>query len=154
MKARILLIVVASFVVWPFNFAVGQNKHDTAASTVLTLEHKWNEVYKNGDIEGMNSLLADDYIMTEEDGSTFSKPGYIAYYGNSTVQVDTSKMSALKVRMHGNTAVVTGEYHEKGMRKRKPYEYRDRFTDVWMSTNGRWQLIVSHYSVAQSSKAN
>ena len=146
MKARMLLLVAASFAVWPFNFAVGRTRHDTAESTVLAREHKWNEVYKNGDIAGMNSLLADDYIMTEEDGSTFSKPGYIAHYGNSTVHVDMSKMLALKVRMHGNTAVVTGAYHEKGTQKGKPYEYRDRLTDVWMNTNGRWQLIVSHYS--------
>jgi ketosteroid isomerase-like protein len=154
MKTRMLLLVAASFAIWPFNFAVGQNKGDSAASRVLALEHKWNEVYKRGDIGGMNSLLADDYIMTEEDGSTFSKPGYIAHYGNPTVHVDISKMSALKVRMHGNTAVVTGAYHEKGTQKGEPYEYRDRLTDVWMSTNGRWQLIVSHYSLARPSMEN
>ena len=147
MKVRILLLVAAVFAVWPCNWAVGQNKPDTTASRVLALEHKWNEVYKRGDIAGMNSLLADDYIMTEEDGSTFSKPGYIAHHGNTTVHVDISEMSAQKVRMHGNTAVVTGAYHEKGTDKGKPYEYYDRLTDVWMNTNGRWQLIVSHYSI-------
>jgi ketosteroid isomerase-like protein len=52
--------------------------------------------------------------------------------------------------MHGNTAVVTGAYHEKGTEKGKPYEYRDRFTDVWMNTNGRWQVIASHYSLRAS----
>ena len=113
MKARMLLLAAVSFADWPFNFAVGQNKRDIASSRVLALEHRWNEVYKRGDIGGMNSLLADDYIMTEEDGSTFSKPGYIAHHGNSTVHVDVSEMSELKVRMHGNAAVVTGAYHEK-----------------------------------------
>ena len=53
----------------------------------------------------------------------------------------------LKVRLHGNAAVVTGAYYEKGTEKGKPYEYRDRLTDVWMNTNGKWQLIVSHYSL-------
>jgi ketosteroid isomerase-like protein len=144
-KVGNLLIAAASFVVWPFTLAVGQNNPDSA-SRVLALEHQWNEVYKLGDIAGMNSLLADDYIMTEEDGSTFGKTGYIAHYGNSTVHVDVSKMSEIKVRMHGNTAVVTGAYHEKGTQKGKPYEYRDRLNDVWMSTNGKWQLVVSHYS--------
>jgi len=33
----------------------------------------------------MNTLLADDFIITVEDGSTFSKSGYIAHYGDSTV---------------------------------------------------------------------
>jgi len=45
-------------------------------------------------------------------------------------------------RLHGTIEVVTGGYHEKGMSKGKPYEYRDRFTDVWMNGNGRWQLSL------------
>ena len=63
------------------------------------------------------------------------------------MQVDISEMSDLRVRMHDNTAVVTGAYYEKGNEKGKPYEYRDRLTDVWMNINGRWQLIASHYSL-------
>jgi ketosteroid isomerase-like protein len=61
-----------------------------------------------------------------------------------------SEMSDLKVRMHGNTAVVTGAYHEQGLSNGKPYEYHDRFTDVWMSINGKWQVIASHYGVPTS----
>ncbi len=131
----------------PCHIAVAATKHDTAASAVLALEKNWNDAYQRGDVVTMNALLADDYIITVEDGNTFSKPGYIAHNGNSTVHVRVSKMSDLKVRVHGSTAVVTGAYYEKGTEKGKPYEYRDRLTDVWMNTNGRWQLIVSHYSL-------
>ena len=129
------------------HIAVAADKHDDPASAVLVVQKKWNNAYKQGDVVTMNALLADDYIITVEDGNTFSKPGYIARNGNSTVHVQISKMSRLKVRVHGNTAVVTGAYYEKGTEKGKPYEYRDRLTDVWMNTNGRWQLIVSHYSL-------
>ena len=147
MKCRVSLLVLASLAVWALDFAVAQNKSGTPASQVLALEKKWNEVYKRGDIAVMDSLLADDFIITVEDGSTFSKPGYIAQNGNSSVQVEISEMSDLQVRMHGNTGVVTGAYYEKGIEKGKPYEYRDRLTDVWMNTNGRWRLIASHYSL-------
>ena len=103
--------------------------------------------YKRSDIAKMDSLLADDFITTVEDGSTFSKPRYVARNGNSTVQVETSDMSDLKVRMHGDTAVVTGAYHEQGTDKGKHYEYHDRFTDVWVKVPGRWQVLASHYSL-------
>src|SRR5712692_4274499 len=147
MKPRISLLVAASLAVLALDFAVAQNNPDALASKVLALEKKWNDVYKRSDIAAMDSLLADDFIITVEDGSTFSKPGYIAHNGDSAVHVTTSDMSDLQVRMHGNTAVVTGAYHEKGTEKGKPYEYHDRFTDVWMNVNGRWQVIVSHYSL-------
>ena len=150
MKVRLSLLVVASLAVWAFSFAAAQNTPDTGSSKILVYENKWNAAYERGDIAAMGSLLADDFIITVEDGSTLSKPGYIARNGDSTVHVEISTMSNLSVRMHDKTAVVTGAYHEKGTSKGKPYEYRDRFTDVWMNINGRWQVIASHYSVPAS----
>jgi len=150
MRTRIFFLFLASLPVWTLGFAAAQNKPDTRTSKILGLENKWNAAYQRGDIVAMDSLLADDFIITEEDGSTFSKPGYIAHSGDSTIHVETSEMSDLRVRMHDNTAVVTGVYHEKGTSKGKPYEYRDRLTDVWMNIHGRWQVIASHYSVPAS----
>ena len=150
MKIRISFLIIASLAVWALDSAAARNKPDIGSSEVLVLENKWNAAYAQGDIAAMDLLLADDFIITEEDGSTFSKPGYIAHNGDSTIHVMKSEMSDLRARMHGNVAVVTGAYHEKGTSKGKSYEYRDRFTDVWMNINGRWQVIVSHYSVPAS----
>ena len=117
------------------------------ASTFLTLEGKWNDAYKHGDIEAMNTLLADDFIITVEDGATYSKTGYIAHLRDSAEHVAVAEISDVKVRVHGNVAVVTGAYHEDGTAKGKPYQYRDRFTDIWLKGEGRWQLVASHYSI-------
>jgi ketosteroid isomerase-like protein len=114
---------------------------------VLALEKKWTESYKQRDIGILSSLLAEDFIITIEDGSTFGKAGYISHSADSSVRVDVAELSDLKVRMHGNTAVVTGAYHERGSSKGKDYEYRDRLTDVWMKAGGKWQVIASHYSL-------
>ena len=146
MKIRIPLILVASLAVLTSHFAGAQNKPDAASSKILALENKWNAAYKRGDIATMESLLATDFIITVEDGTTFSKSGYIAHNGDTTQRIEITEMSGLNVRMHGNTAVVTGAYHEKGTSKGKPYDFRDRFTDVWMNLNGKWQVIASHYS--------
>jgi ketosteroid isomerase-like protein len=127
-----------------------QSKPDSASSKIIALENKWNAAYKRGDIATMESLLADDFIITVEDGSTFSKSGYIARNGDSTVHVEITEMSGMNVRMHGNAAVVTGAYHEKGVSKGKPYDYHDRFTDMWMNINGKWRVVASHYSIPTS----
>jgi ketosteroid isomerase-like protein len=147
---RMSLLVFASLAVWAFDSAMAQNKPDSASSKILAFESKWNTAYKQGDVQTMNSLLADDFIITVEDGTTYSKSGYIALNGNASVRVVISEMSDLKVRMHGNTAVVTGTYHEQGLSNGKPYDYHDRFTDVWMSINGKWQVIASHYGIPTS----
>ena len=123
-----------------------QEKADTATS-IRKLEEKWTESYKKRQIDILSSLLAEDFVITIEDGNTYSKMGYITHSADPSVQVDIAELSDLKVRMHGNTAVVTGAYHEKGKSNGKPYEYRDRLTDVWMKVGSKWQVISSHYSV-------
>jgi ketosteroid isomerase-like protein len=126
--------------------SAAQEKADTVA-TIRKLEEKWTESYKKRQIDILSSLLAEDFVITVEDGNTYSKSGYITHTADSSVQVDIAEILDLKVRMHGNTAVVTGAYREKGKANGKPYEYRDRLTDVWMKVGNKWQVISSHYSV-------
>ena len=145
-KIPFLLAVALISLAPAANFAAPPQKSDVA-SKILALENKWNEAYKDGDVATLNSLLADDFIITVEDGSTFSKAGYIAHLGDPDNKVLISEMSDLKARIHGDTAVVTGVYHEKRISNGKPYEFHDRLTDVWMMTGSRWQVIASHYAI-------
>lgn len=122
-----------------------QEKSD--ATTIKALEMKWTESYKQHNIDILSTLLADDFTITIEDGSVYSKAGYISHSADAKAHVQIAELSDLKVRMHGDTAVVTGAYHEKGESDGKSYEYHDRLTDVWMKVGGKWQVIASHYSV-------
>ncbi|HTS09555.1 MAG TPA: nuclear transport factor 2 family protein [Candidatus Eisenbacteria bacterium] len=124
---------------------VAQEKSEGA--TIRALELKWTESYKQHSIDILSSLLADEFTITVEDGSVYSKAGYISHTADSKVTVNVAEMTGLKVRVHGDVAVVTGAYHEHGESEGKPYDYRDRLTDVWIKTGGRWQVISSHYSV-------
>ena len=148
MRIRIFLILapcLLGFFVLP---NLGQEKPDEAA--VRALELKWADAYKARQITALASLLADDYVITMEDGSVYSKIGFVSQNAGQ-LRVDAAEMSDLKIRMHDNVAVVTGTYHERGESGGKPYDYHDRLTDVWMKTGGKWRLIASHYSVPTSS---
>jgi ketosteroid isomerase-like protein len=127
--------------------ALTQEQSD--AANIRALESKWMDAYRQRQIATLSSLLAEDYVITIEDGSTYGKVGFISYNAGS-LHVDIAEMSGLNIRMHGNTAVVTGSYHERGESRGKPYDYHDRLTDVWMKIGGEWQLIASHYSLPVS----
>jgi ketosteroid isomerase-like protein len=122
-----------------------------AEAEVRKLEQKWTEAYKQRDIDLLSSLLTEDFVITVEDGNTYSKAGYITHSADSTVQVEVAELSDLRVRVRGggHIVIVTGAYHEKGFSKHKPYEYHDRLTDVWVRSGKGWQVLASHYSVPQ-----
>jgi len=127
--------------------AQDHDKDKSDAAYIRDMELKWTESYKERQVQMLASLLAEDFVITVEDGNTYSKTGYISHTAEPGTRVEVAEMSELKVRMHGNTAVVTGAYHEKGKSDGKPYEYHDRLTDVWMKVGGKWQVVASHYSV-------
>lgn len=118
-----------------------------AAAQVRKLEEKWTAAYKERQINILSSLLAEDFVITVEDGNTYSKEGYITHSADTSVKVEVAELADLRVRVRGNLAVVTGAYHERGTSNRKPYEYHDRLTDVWVKAGNNWQVIASHYSV-------
>ena len=122
------------------------SQESAAASQVRKLEEKWTAAYKTRQIDILSSLLADDFVITVEDGNTYSKTGYITHSADPSVHVEVAELSGLRVRVRGNLAIVTGAYLEKGQSNGKPYEYHDRLTDVWVKTGKTWQVIASHYS--------
>jgi len=117
------------------------------AATIRADEVRIAEAYKNRQVDSFASLLDDDFVITFEDGSVYSKTGYLSYSASSSTRVEVAEVSDMKIRLHGDTAVVTGMYHEKGMDSRTAYDYHDHFTDVWMKKAGKWRLIAAHYSV-------
>jgi ketosteroid isomerase-like protein len=122
-------------------------QEESEAAQVRALDFKLTEAYKQRQFDLLASMLDDDFVITFENGSVYGKTGYISYSAASTSQVDVAEMTEVKVRIHGNTAILTGTYHERGKDKGGPYDYRDRFTDVWIKAGGKWRLIASHYAV-------
>jgi ketosteroid isomerase-like protein len=121
---------------------------DGASAQVRQLEEKWTAAYKDRQIDILSSLLTEDFMITVEDGNTYSKAGYITHSADSSVKVEVAELSDLRVRVRGgNLAVVTGAYHERGRSNGKPYEYHDRLTDVWVRVGNSWRVFSSHYSV-------
>lgn len=146
MGAKRLVTLITGILGCVTLLSIAQQKTPDQAK-ILQMEKQWTEAYKQRDVGILSSLLAEDFIITVEDGSTYGKMGYISHSANTSVRVEVAEMSELRVRMHGNAAVVTGAYHEKGTSNGTPYEYRDRLTDLWMKSGGSWQVIASHYSV-------
>jgi ketosteroid isomerase-like protein len=119
----------------------------SASAQVRRLEEKWTAAYKERQINILSTLLAEDFVITVEDGNTYSKAGYITHSADTSVKVELAELSDLRVRVRGNLAIVTGAYHERGTSNGKPYEYHDRLTDVWVKAGNTWQVIASHYSI-------
>ena len=50
----------------------------------------------------------------------------------------------MEVRVHGDTAVVLGITHTKGISAGKPFDAKFQFTDTFVKDGGQWRLFAGH----------
>jgi ketosteroid isomerase-like protein len=56
----------------------------------------------------------------------------------------TFEISEPRVRLYGNTALVTTEVKTSGTFQGKPFDVTERQTDVWLWKDGGWKCVLTH----------
>jgi ketosteroid isomerase-like protein len=120
-----------------------QGARDTG-SKVLALENVWNRAEEKGDIAALDLIFDVSMIYIDEDGNRLTKAQFLnqmAKEAGTTLQwLVTPTMS---VHMYGDTAVVVGSYHVKGVKRGKPYQRDGRFIDTWAFKKGAWVCVAA-----------
>ena len=73
----------------------------------------------------------------------FNKTEDIADTLSNTNTVTSAELSDVKVRVYGDTAVVTGRLHRVGKDKKGSFDRNFMFTDTFIRRDDRWQIIAT-----------
>lgn len=114
---------------------------------VAALDTQYQAAVAKNDAAGMDHILADDFILVTGRGKVYTKVDLLnEARGGHTVyerQEDTSQ----KVRVWGDTAVVTALLWAKGATDRKPFDYRLWFSDTYVRTPSGWRYVFGQASI-------
>ena len=115
---------------------------DDIAKGLLQTEDAWNQAYVQKDEAWFQQNLADDYTEISDTGKTINdKAGAIAEMKADKSTEIIAEISEAKVRVEGNSAVVTGINHVKLKDANgKPIDYKHRFTDTYIKRGDKWQI--------------
>ncbi len=141
---RVALVGLISLV-----FAVAilaQRKSGSAEQELIKLEKGWNDALAGHDWAFIDKILADDYITTDSDGVVADKAQEMAILKSGEEAVASAVSDDFKVRIYGDTAVVTYRWTYKGQLKGKESTGQERDTDTWVRRGGRWQCVAAHAS--------
>lgn len=110
---------------------------------IIALENAWNHAVQQRDDKAVESLLGDELIYIDYDGTMMDKRAYIASVKNTPLNAEQIVSGSMRVQVYGEGAVVVGVYREKGTRNGKPYSIRERFVDTWLNRHGAWVCVAS-----------
>jgi ketosteroid isomerase-like protein len=124
-----------------------KESHAGEEAEIIALERSWNQAELQNAPSALNLFISDNFIITEPDGSMMNKRQFQSSIADKSYHYDLLISGNFKVRIFGDTAVVTGNYHEKGRDKRAAFDRWGRFTDTWLFDKGKWICIASHDSL-------
>ena len=113
---------------------------------LIALENAWAKAYLTRDVKTLERLEADDWECTNAEGKISSKAKDIVDLGSGSYTASEFAMSDLKVRLHGDTAIVSCRQKEISTQDGKDTSALYQFTDTWLRRDNQWRCVATHLS--------
>ncbi len=128
----------------PAPAAASKPAASSVEQTLTKIEHDALAAILKRDVAAFGKFFADDAVITTPDGSVQTKAQLLADVKSGDLVLQASDISDMKVRVHGDAAVVTYMTNDKGKYKGQDITGQYRWTDVFVRRAGAWQIVAGH----------
>jgi ketosteroid isomerase-like protein len=109
---------------------------------IKNLEKERAAAVVKADTDTLEKFTADDYILINSNGQMMDKQQTMEAIKTGQIKIASNELSDLKVRVYGNTAIVTGKSTVKGIVSGTEVNGPVMFTRVYVKKNGHWQAVA------------
>jgi ketosteroid isomerase-like protein len=95
-----------------------------------------------GDVATLEKQTSDDYTLINMNGQMSDKSQMVDAFKSGQTKLTSDEVSDMKVRVYGNTAVITGKVDVKGTLGGKDVDGQIMFTRVYVKKGGNWQSVA------------
>jgi ketosteroid isomerase-like protein len=113
---------------------------------VEALDIEYQAAVKQNDVATMGRILADDFVLVTGLGKTYAKADLLEEARSKRMFYERQEDSARKVRIWGDTAVVTALLWAKGTEDGKSFDYKLWFSDTYVRTPTGWRYVFAQAS--------
>ena len=115
-----------------------------AEEELLKVEKEFAETIVNNDLEGLGRVVADDWIIIDPNGEIVDRARFFEIIKSGSLTHEIMESDDLRVRIYGDSAVVTAVTRTKGKFMGQEFSTQERATDVFVKRDGRWRCVITH----------
>lgn len=139
--ARAFLLAALSLALTNPGWAMTRHEAHAVHKVIEGLEMQWRDAVVGNNVSQMDHLLADDYIGISANGTVATKTQELAERRAGTIRIQSLDLSDLKVRVYGDTAVVTSRAELTGVNGQSDISGNYRYTRVYNKRLGQWKIV-------------
>ena len=113
---------------------------------LLKLEEQFAEAINKNDPEAIERLVTDDWIIINADGGIIDRERFFEVIKSGTLTHETMESDDMRVRVYGDSAVVSALTRSKGKFMGQEFTTQERSTDVFVKRDGQWRCVLTQLS--------
>ena len=113
---------------------------------LIGVANEWDRAMVANDPEAIGLYMADDWTIIGPDGSVGDKATFLELVKSGTLSHDVMESEDLKVRVYGDTAVVTSRGISGGKYQGHTFREVERSSNVFVRQGGQWRCVLTHLS--------
>jgi ketosteroid isomerase-like protein len=110
---------------------------------LLKLEAEFAEAIIKNDGGAIERLVADEWIIINADGAIIDKERFLEVIKSGTLTHEMMESDNVRVRVYGDSAVVTALTRTKGKFMGQEFSTHERATDFLVRLNGQWRCALT-----------
>lgn len=114
---------------------------------VAALDTEYQAAVEKNDVQTMDRILHDDFVLVLGDGKTYHKADLLNSARSGKIVYEHQVDSEQKVHVWGDTAVITALLWLKGTNDGKPFERKLWFSDTYIRTPKGWRYVFGQASL-------
>ncbi len=111
---------------------------------LLKLEQVFAEAILKNDVEALGRVVTDDWVIIDPNGEIIDRTRFFEVIKSGALTHDRMESEDFRVRIYGDSAVVTGITSTKGKFMGQEFSTRERATDVLVKRDGSWRCVLTH----------
>ncbi|MDT4895988.1 MAG: hypothetical protein QOH25_1065 [Acidobacteriota bacterium] len=151
-RLLVTVVLIASAATLALGQTTGKkssSQEERVREELMQLERGIGKANVNRDHAFFERVEADEFIFTDSGGGMTTKKedvDSVKAPANPDARLLSYEVDDMKVMLYDKMAVVTGRSTLKGVNKGQEWTGQNRFTDVFVWRDKRWQIVAGHSS--------
>jgi ketosteroid isomerase-like protein len=117
---------------------------DSDIREVIDVGEAFNQAMVSNDVARIRACMADEWVLVTPEAGVVPRDRLLHVIEAGELSHDTMTKDVVRVRVYGDTAVVTSRGRNTGMFRGAPISADEWVTDVYQRIAGRWLCTLTH----------
>lgn len=123
-------------------------REDKIKRLIAAMGRNYSRMIQLNDTASIEKTLADDYLLSDEEGRVYTKQQDLATYKNraTSLKIESIEYLDQNVRLTPDVAIDHSTIRFIGQRGTTPFDITERCTTIWAKRGSEWKIVADHFS--------